>query len=146
MAFKKVKEIAANIPTSSMADIAFLLIIFFMVTTKFDVDRTRVDLPKSAIRDEVPPDSAYVVVHGSQADGWGYKFSDGEAMSTSVPDISVLEAQIAQVTATDPGTYFVIKAEADVPYKRIDGVIDVLRSGGASDVVLLTEQRTVDDQ
>ena len=32
----------ANIPTGSMADIAFLLIIFFMVTTVHEVDRTSV--------------------------------------------------------------------------------------------------------
>ena len=32
----------AIIPTASMADIAFLLIIFFMVTTVHDVDRTKV--------------------------------------------------------------------------------------------------------
>ena len=33
------------IPTASMADIAFLLIIFFMVTISFEVDKTQVMLP-----------------------------------------------------------------------------------------------------
>lgn len=33
---KKVRQ-KARIPTSSMADVAFLLLIFFLVTTKFDV-------------------------------------------------------------------------------------------------------------
>ena len=47
-----------------MADIAFLLIVFFMVTTVFQVDRTEVKLPESMIRMDVPRDgggSAYIV-------------------------------------------------------------------------------------
>ncbi len=35
---KKKKRAGAEIPTSSMADIAFLLLIFFLVTTTIDVD------------------------------------------------------------------------------------------------------------
>jgi biopolymer transport protein ExbD len=38
MLAKKKKRTAAEIPTSSMADIAFLLLIFFLVTTTIDVD------------------------------------------------------------------------------------------------------------
>ena len=39
----------AEIPTSSMSDIAFLLIIFFMATTKFDVkEGIRIVLPQAS--------------------------------------------------------------------------------------------------
>ncbi len=39
----------AEIPTSSMSDIAFLLIIFFMATTKFDVkEGIKIVLPQAA--------------------------------------------------------------------------------------------------
>ncbi len=42
----------AEIPTSSMSDIAFLLIIFFMATTKFDVkEGIRLVLPQAAADD-----------------------------------------------------------------------------------------------
>ncbi len=42
----------AEIPTSSMSDIAFLLIIFFMATTKFDVkEGIRIVLPQAATED-----------------------------------------------------------------------------------------------
>jgi len=146
MAFvKRGKSIPANIPTASMADIAFLLIIFFMVTTKFDVDRTRVTLPKSNVRYEVPKGSAYVVVY--EENGlYTYKFSDGEQMSQLVPDITLLEAQVNTTTTADPTLPFVIKAEADTPYEKIDTVIDILRQAGTENVVLLTEQRTVEDE
>jgi len=43
----------AEIPTASMSDIAFLLIIFFMATTKFDVkEGIRMVLPRAAPDDQ----------------------------------------------------------------------------------------------
>jgi biopolymer transport protein ExbD len=135
----------SNIPTASMADIAFLLIIFFMVTTKFDVDRTRVTLPNSEIRSEVPKGSAYVVIHEDQTGNYAYKFSNGEDMSHDVPDLSALNADILSVAAADPTQPFVIKAEAETPYQRIDDAMELLRQAGVSDIVLLTDQRTIED-
>ncbi len=38
MKFKKESKVENNVPTSSMADIAFLLLIFFMVTTIFKME------------------------------------------------------------------------------------------------------------
>jgi len=145
MAIKKRKTIAAAIPTASMADIAFLLIVFFMVTTKFDVDRTRVTLPKSEIRSELPRGSAFVVIY-KVSGVWGFKFSDGEQTSHDVPDLSALEADVASVASIDSSTPFVIKAQADTPYQNIDDVMDMLRQSGVTDIVLLTEQRTVNDK
>ena len=51
-----------GIPTASMADIAFLLIIFFMVTINFEVDKTQVFLPKTTIRLEIPKKAAYISI------------------------------------------------------------------------------------
>ena len=39
--FEKSSKASSEIPSSSMADIAFLLLIFFMVTTVFQRDRDR---------------------------------------------------------------------------------------------------------
>ncbi len=36
---EKKKHVSATIPTASMADVAFLLLIFFLVTTKFDTKK-----------------------------------------------------------------------------------------------------------
>lgn len=45
----------AEIPTSSMSDIAFLLIIFFMATTKFDVkEGIRIVLPQASADSSQP--------------------------------------------------------------------------------------------
>ena len=50
---KKKKRNEAEIPTSSMADIAFLLLIFFLVTTTIDVDTGRAREEAQAAVDSV---------------------------------------------------------------------------------------------
>jgi len=60
MKLKATIEHKPNIPTASMADIAFLLIIFFMLTTTFEVDHTLVHLPPTTLRYQLPMQSAYV--------------------------------------------------------------------------------------
>ena len=49
MTISRKRKGKAEIPTSSMSDIAFLLIIFFMATTKFDVkEGIKIVLPQSS--------------------------------------------------------------------------------------------------
>lgn len=53
---KKREREDANIPTSSMADIAFLLLIFFLVTTTINVDTgIGMTLPPKLQQDQQPP-------------------------------------------------------------------------------------------
>ena len=49
------------IPTATMADIAFLLIIFFMVTTAYSLDRTALELPQTAEQQQSPKGAALIV-------------------------------------------------------------------------------------
>ncbi len=144
MRIRRGQIVGATIPTASMADIAFLLIIFFMVTTKFDVDRTQVQLPVSSYREELPKGSAFVVITKYEDGTFGYKFSNGEDMSINIPDLTSLSAQVSAVSAANPTLPFVIKAGGNTPYRLIDETMDMLRRAGVETVVLLTEQRTVE--
>jgi biopolymer transport protein ExbD len=136
----------AVIPTASMADIAFLLIIFFMVTTTHEVDRTNVHLPAAKDRTEAEKGAAIVVL-AKQSDESGaeflqYKFSNGTDMSVDVrgPDDIYLEA--SRLTFRDATQQFVLKADGTVRFELIDELLDSMRKGGVQRVLLLTEQRT----
>jgi biopolymer transport protein ExbD len=122
-----------------MADIAFLLIIFFMVTINFEVDKTQVFLPKTQIRLEIPKKSAYISITESGQ----IRVSGGEEISVPVHPEDVLSFA-ADVVARDPQKPFVLKADESVPYRYVDGVIDSLKQAKAQVIYLLSEQETVD--
>jgi biopolymer transport protein ExbD len=53
--FEKKQKAGAVIPTSSMADIAFLLLVFFMVTTVLKLEEgLPISLPKAEAAQDIP--------------------------------------------------------------------------------------------
>lgn len=66
MKVSKSKTIEAYIPTSSMADIAFLLIIFFMVSSVFPMDKTQMEVATTDTTNPYPEDSAIVAITTDQ--------------------------------------------------------------------------------
>jgi biopolymer transport protein ExbD len=134
MRLKAAKSQDAVIPTASMADIAMLLIIFFLVTFQIEVDKTQVDLPSTAIRLEVPEKSAYVSV---TEDGF-IRVSSGEEISVQVPGPEEVFSFASGVISRDPSRAFVLKADRDTPYRMVDEVIDALKRANVRDVYLLS--------
>ncbi|MFQ5524738.1 MAG: ExbD/TolR family protein [Thermoanaerobaculia bacterium] len=130
-----------GIPTASMADIAFLLIIFFMVTISFEVDKTTVTLPETDLRFEIPKQAAYVSV----TENGQIRVSSGEEISVPVPGPDEVLSFAAGVVAADPGKAFVLKADKEVPYQYVDGVMDSLKQAKAQVIYLLSNQETVED-
>lgn len=136
------QKVTSMIPTASMADIAFLLIIFFMVTITFEVDKTKVVLPRTEIRNEVPKKAAYISV----TEAGQIRVSSGEEISVIVPGVQDVLSFAAGVVATDQSRAFVIKADKNVPYSTIDRVIDALKQAKVQTIYLLSQQKTVSDE
>ncbi len=139
MRLKRRHEAGPVIPTASMADIAFLLIVFFMVTITFEKDKTQVALPKTELRYEVPKEAAYISVTNNGQ----IRVTSGEEMSVPVaPDDVVTFA--ANLVTMFPGRPVVLKADDQVPYRNVDKVIDSLKQAKVELIYLLSEQTTVD--
>lgn len=133
------KRVRPTIPTASMADIAFLLIIFFMLTTSFSPVKTAVDLPESQIRTEVEQNAAIVAITSRNQ----LVFSDGESAGIDLSTVEELASHIQDVVRNSPKKQFIIKADREVHYLMVDRVLEQLRSNGAKNIGLLTEQKTV---
>lgn len=128
------RSLAPVIPTASMADIAFLLIIFFMVTTAYSLDRTPMELPQTQQQEQAQKGAAVIAITDDEV----LRFSAGEEDTHVVDGIGGLAEQIRQVTAANRLHPFLIKADRRVKYRVIDQVLEQLRSAGAENVTLLS--------
>lgn len=128
------RSLAPVIPTASMADIAFLLIIFFMVTTAYSLDRTPMELPQTQQQEQAQKGAAIIAITEDEV----FRFSAGEADTRVVDGIGGLAEQIRTVTARNTMHPFLIKADRRVKYRVIDQVLEQLRSAGAENVTLLS--------
>ncbi len=124
MRIKRRRALKAVIPTASMSDIAFLLIIFFMTVTVFRKAKgLPVQLPYAKTTERIlkQRDLAYI---------WISK--DGKV---SVDDNIVSPKKVALIfrtkVAENPALITSIKADKDVPYKYVHEVMEALREANA---------------
>ena len=132
---------AAEIFTASMADIVFLLIVFFVLTYNTEVDRTQVNLPETWIRTEIPKKAAVISVAPPER-GQIIRVSTGEEMSLPVSTDEEIVTFASNVVAQDPNKEFIVKADAGVKYERIDAVLDALKQAKVKVIYLLSDQKT----
>ncbi len=132
----RVQRIAPKVPTASMADIAFLLIIFFMLTTSFSPEKTKVELPRSEIQTEVSDEAAIVAI---TAQGEIF-FTEGEdpSFASTPQEVGMLTRALIELA---PGKEFLIKADRLARYELIDEILEQLRNNGAKRIGMLTRQR-----
>ncbi len=113
--------ISAEIPTGSFADIAFLLIVFFMLTLTFSVSQgLDFNLPKDEPPAEIDPvDSVLVEI---QADA--SLMVDGRPL-----ELDRLLEYLAPRLEQNPAKPVIIHPLPDAPYGGMVAVYDLLRRG-----------------
>jgi len=139
------KKAAVQIFTASMADIVFLLLVFFILTYKVEVDRTKMDLPDTWIRNKVPEKAAVISISPlwDKSSPLTIRVSTGEEMSLPVSTDEEIVTFASTEVARDPNKEFIIKADEGVPYERIDAVLDALKQSKVKAIFLLSDQQTV---
>ncbi|MDP8288944.1 MAG: biopolymer transporter ExbD [Candidatus Electryonea clarkiae] len=123
-----------KIPTSSMADVAFLLLVFFLVTTKFDV--------KEGLGLVLPPHT--------ESGGQKVKIKQENLTKIKVNrrgDIAVndevvtpveLERIVNEKIIENPKMVFVLEADRRAKYEMMVRALDRLLAAGAQTVSLST--------
>ncbi|EKO15602.1 ExbD/TolR family protein [Leptospira kirschneri] len=129
MSLKKKKN-PPSIPVSSMADIAFLLLVFFMVTSVLDTDP---DLPIAL------PD----VPGGEQLNKKIANLYLGADKAVYFNQVKMpLNEAINHVRAkltTTPDLKVLIHADKNLPYAELDGAFELLKEAGALKISLVTK-------
>jgi biopolymer transport protein ExbD len=120
--FKRKSKTASEIPDSSLADIAFLLLIFFMVTTVFRRERPRnVEMPEAASTERVDERRQNIAHVWIEPDGTVF------INDQIVPVPSVSAVLIPMYEATNRRLVVAIRSDRDVPYGTVDDVQEQIR-------------------
>ena len=132
MRFAKKKEDVADIPTASMADIAFLLILFFMVTTIFRVvTGLDVKLPEAEEGRKLPNRGiVHIYVNISKR----ISINDRDVV---ISQVSMLMGKQMQI---DPSTIVSLRIDKKATYDIVGDIFDQLSAAKALRVSLATER------
>jgi biopolymer transport protein ExbD len=132
--FERKSKASEEIPSSSLADIAFLLLIFFMVTTVFPSDKERpITWPEAEAAQKIDEKGKNILNIWMDRDG-----------AVFINDQSYEMTEVSQVVAplyaaSDRALVISIRGDREVPYRFIDLVQQELVAAGVVRVVFAAQ-------
>lgn len=130
----KKSKVSDEIPSSSMADIAFLLLIFFLVTTTFPKDKgLAIVLPEQGEEQEV---SQKNILHILVNPNGAVTIKRGESQQEQTVRANDVEAIWRQDVAQNENLIAAVKTHPEAPYRFMVDVLDALQSAGAERISL----------
>ena len=130
----KKSKVSDEIPSSSMADIAFLLLIFFLVTTTFPKDKgLAIVLPEQGETQEVSQKNIlHIIINPTGA----VTIRRGESQQEQTVRPDDVEAIWRQDVAQNENLIAAVKTHPDAPYRFMVDVLDALQSAGSERISL----------
>jgi biopolymer transport protein ExbD len=130
----KKSKVSDEVPTSSMADIAFLLLIFFLVTTTFPKDKgLAVVLPEPGETAEV---SQKNILHLIVQPTGIVDVKRGENQQIQQMRPGEIEGLWRQEVNANPNLIAAVKTHPDAAYEHMMNVLDALHSANAERISL----------
>lgn len=121
--FEKKQKVSATIPTSSMADIAFLLLVFFMVTTVLKLEEgLPISLPKAEAAQDIPRENvAHIWVDRTGR----------ISINDMIVAPNAVEGIIAQRVRANPGIIVAFYTDEMAPYAVMADIMESLKRASA---------------
>ena len=131
---KKKTKVSGEVPMASTADIAFLLLIFFLVTTVFPKDKgLAIILPEQSEEVQVSQKNIlHLVIQPSGV----VDVKRGESQQVQQMRAQEIEGLWRQEVAANPNLIAAVKTHPDAPYKFMVDVLDALHSANAERISL----------
>jgi biopolymer transport protein ExbD len=122
-----------DINITPMLDLAYVLLVIFILMATASVQGIKVDLPKaSAAQSLVQPKTIAITVT-----------NDGQIFIDAFPvTISDLETRLRNAKASNPDVPIVLKGDASAQYGKVTEVLDLCRQLGLNKVGLVTGKAT----
>jgi biopolymer transport protein ExbD len=132
--FQKNSKASSEVPSSSLADIAFLLLIFFMVTTVFQADRDRpIEWPEAEAAEKIDEKQKNILNIWMERNGTVF-IND---QPTPMDQVSNIVAPL--YAASERALVISVRGDREVPYRFMDQVQQELVAAGVVRVVFATQ-------
>jgi len=140
---RRKSRVSDEIPTASMADIAFLLLIFFLVTTVFSEERgLGIVLPEKQ-QEEIEINPKNIITFYVVGDGV-VELRRGDSADKQTLDFQQVEAVARQELAANSRLVISVKTAPDANYVDMVNVLDELHLSGATRISLQEWDRSIE--
>jgi biopolymer transport protein ExbD len=111
------KDVYDEINITPMLDLAYVLLVIFIIMTTATVQGIKVNLPKASSQPSLAQNKTKAI--SISADGTMYL----DTFPVTMPE---LENMLRQYKAVTPDLPVIIKADASIPYQRVVDVLDLV--------------------
>jgi biopolymer transport protein ExbD len=116
-----------------LLDLAFVLLVIFIITTTPVVNDMEPSLPKASKHEKDPPKDAYYITIDANGTIW---------MQKAVVELANVQSTLASLRVDNPDLGVIIRGDSKTKYGRIRAVLDACQSANVVKVELATEPGT----
>ncbi len=127
---KPAHDALTELNITPLLDLAFVLLVIFIITTIPPVKDVELKLPKATKHEKDPPHKANYIIVEANGNLWLNK------EPVSLPD---LQATLLNLRENDPDLNVLVRGDAQTKYKQIRAVLDACQSVNIPKVDLMTE-------
>ena len=124
----------SEINITPLLDLAFVLLIIFMITTPLLESSMSLIIPSSGAKS--PP------VTSSQVQTISIDRNEAVRFNNQIVDLETLTAQLAELKRTNPEAAIVIRPDRDLPVQKLVTLMDALQRAGIMKVGIATRAET----
>jgi biopolymer transport protein ExbD len=124
----------SEINITPLLDLAFVLLIIFMITTPLLESSMNLVIPSSGATN--PP------ITKSQVQTVSIDRADTIRFNNQAMDLETLAGQLSELKQTHPDVAIVIRPDRDLPVQKLIGVMDAVQRAGISRVGIATRAAT----
>jgi biopolymer transport protein ExbD len=121
----------SEINVTPLLDLAFVLLIIFMITTPLLESSMNLVIPSS--------DAANPPINTSQVQTVSIDRTDTIRFNNQVMDLKTLTAQLSLLKQTNPDVAIVIRPDRELPVQKLIGLMDAVQQAGITKVGIATK-------
>jgi biopolymer transport protein ExbD len=127
---KSAHETLTELNITPLLDLAFVLLVIFIITTIPPVKDVQLKLPTASKHEKDPPHKANYIVVEATGNLW---------LNKKAVNLVDLQSTLVSLRVDDPDLNIIIRGDAKTKYKQIRAVLDVCQQANVPKVDLATD-------